>query len=82
MPPLAAVNLIWINFATPEPASNFIMAAFLFRCPNTGLKVQGWVAEAPPAASDETYEAVTCTACVQVHLVNPVTGRVLGSDDE
>jgi hypothetical protein len=58
------------------------MAAFLFRCPNTGLKVQGWVAEDPVAPSDETYEPVTCAACVQIHLVNPATGRVLGSDED
>jgi hypothetical protein len=58
------------------------MAPFLFRCPNTGLHVQGWVADDGSDNPDETYEAVSCHACRQVHLVNPTTGTVLGSDDE
>ncbi len=28
-----------------------------------------------------TYEAVTCTVCAQVHLVNPVTGKMAGQDE-
>ena len=31
---------------------------------------------------DLTYVQVTCLACAQAHLVNPKTGKVLGSDDE
>jgi hypothetical protein len=58
------------------------MNAFLYRCPSTGLNVQGWVADDPPAERDsETYEAVTCTACTRIHLVNPKTGRTLGDDE-
>lgn len=44
------------------------MAPFLFRCPNTGLHVQGWSAEEVPADELNTYETVTCIACQQVHL--------------
>jgi hypothetical protein len=59
------------------------MPPFLYRCPNTGYRVQGFVAD---DTSDEgeryEYEAVTCLACQQVHLVNPTTGKVLGEDDE
>jgi len=59
------------------------MAAFLFLCPNTGNRVQGWV---PDDGSSEdvgvTYETVSCHACGQLHLVNPKNGRVAGSDDE
>ena len=58
------------------------MTPFLFRCPNVGLQVQGWRAEDVSQQNGDTYETVTCTACTQVHLVNPVTGRVLGADDE
>ena len=54
------------------------MAAFLYQCPNMALSVQGWVADDPTEGEAETYEAVTCTACTQVHLVNPKTGKVLG----
>jgi hypothetical protein len=52
------------------------MRAFVFTCPTTAMKVQGW-AEAAPAANDY-YEAVQCTACKRVHLVNPITGRAAG----
>ena len=54
------------------------MAAFLYRCLNTALNVQGWVADDPTEGKAETYEPLTCTACTQVHLVNPKTGKVLG----
>jgi hypothetical protein len=58
------------------------MASFVFRCPATGLKVQGWFADDPTDLNGETYEAVTCVACTRVHAVNPKTGRVLGGDNE
>ena len=56
------------------------MIPFLFRCPNTGLNVQGWAAEA--VENGETYEAVSCLACQQVHLVNPKTEKALGADED
>ena len=57
------------------------MAAFLYRCPNTGNKVQGYNSK---EVSDDpnTYESVTCLACGQVHFVNLKTGRVVGKDDD
>ena len=58
------------------------MAIFLFRRPNTGYRVKGWVADDGSDAAGETYETVSCQACRQMHLVNPRTGRVMGSDDE
>jgi hypothetical protein len=57
------------------------MAPFLYRCPNTGHNVQAWVAEEVPP-DNEIFQTLTCIACLQVHLVNPATGKVLGSDDE
>jgi hypothetical protein len=57
------------------------MAPFLYRCPNTGLDVQGFTVE-QVRDDTETFEAVTCTACSRVHLVNPKTGRVLGLEEE
>ncbi len=58
------------------------MASFLFRCPNTGMNVQGWVADDPGKKSpDETYDTVMCSACARTHLVNAKTGKVLGADD-
>ena len=56
------------------------MPPFIYRCPNTGLKVQGSVAEEVANDSD-AYETNTCLACQQVNLVNPANGRVLGDDE-
>jgi len=53
----------------------------VFRCPNTGLNVQGWIADDPTEGEAEHYEPITCMACTRVHLVNPKTGRILGDDD-
>jgi hypothetical protein len=53
---------------------------FIYKCPNTGLRVQGFVADDP--AGDGSYQAVTCHACRGVHLVNSRTGKVLGEDDD
>jgi hypothetical protein len=55
---------------------------FVFRCPNTGLNVQGWIAENPSDPESEAYEAVTCTACARVHLVDPRTGKILVSEED
>jgi hypothetical protein len=56
------------------------MATFIYRCPNTGLNVQGWSVE-DVSDEPESYEATTCTACGQLHFVNQTTGKVLGGDD-
>ena len=52
------------------------MPPFLYRCPNTGYRVQGFVAE--EVSDDQTYVSVTCIRCRQTHLVNPSSGRVVG----
>ncbi len=57
------------------------MGAFIYRCPDTGLKVQGWLAEDPSSADDDgTYETVLCAVCGRGHMVNPKTGKVVGDD--
>lgn len=56
------------------------MPIFLYSCPNAGQKVQGFVAK-DVSEDPDTYESVTCLACQQVHLVSPVTGKVLGADE-
>jgi len=58
------------------------MGALIYRCPTTALNVQGWFADEVGDDEETTYEPVTCLACAQVHLVNRVTGGVLGNDDE
>jgi hypothetical protein len=57
------------------------MAPFLYRCPNTGRRVEGFVADDPTDESED-YRSVTCLACAQMHFVNPNTGKVLGAEDE
>jgi len=56
------------------------VGSFVYRCPRTGLMVQGWIADEP--MSGEAYEPVTCTACGRVHLINPKTGKILESAKE
>lgn len=58
------------------------VALFVYRCAATGLNVQGWIADRPTERRDEVYEAIACTACTRVHLVNPQNGKVLGSDHD
>jgi hypothetical protein len=57
------------------------MAGISFHCPNTGFHVQAWI-EGDDSEANDLYEAVTCTACQRVHLVNPKSGRVIGNNDE
>jgi hypothetical protein len=57
------------------------MAPIIFRCPTNGLRVQGWLADDPSVNKGEVYETVTCLACSRPHLINRVTGRVLGVDE-
>ena len=56
------------------------MGLFLYRCPNTGLLVQGYVEDADSDADEtrEIYRGEDCPACNGVHYVNPKTGKVLG----
>ena len=57
------------------------MATFIYRCPATSLKVQGWVADDPSEGEAETYEPITCTACTRIHLVDPKTGKTIGQGE-
>jgi hypothetical protein len=63
-------------------ALNCDMATFVYRCPTTGLNVQGWFADGPSEHEGEVYETMMCVACTREHLINRSTGRVLGGDDE
>ena len=58
------------------------MPPFIYRCPNTGLNVQGWVADDPTEREGETYQPITCTICTRLHLVDPKTGKVVGADKD
>ena len=49
----------------------------LFKCPNTGMNVQHWLAETSKAAPD-LHVSVTCPACAKVHFIQSSTGKLLG----
>jgi hypothetical protein len=42
------------------------MAAFLFTCPRTNLKVQHWLDDDEDVPENE-YEAIQCQACARLH---------------
>ena len=69
---------MWLRPWSPHQDEE--MPPFLYRCPNTGKTVQGFIAA--EASDDDAYEAVTCLACRKVHYVKPTSGKVLGESDE
>jgi hypothetical protein len=65
------------------------MVTLIYRCPATARTVQTWIADAPDAGKspagvggDDVYVTVKCLSCGQLHLVNPVTGKVLSRGRE
>jgi len=52
------------------------MPLFMYRCPKTGYRVQGFCAE-DISEDHHVYEPVTCPVCREIHHVNPTTGTVL-----
>jgi len=44
------------------------------------MHVHVWIDDTD--GNDETYVAVTCTACQRLHLVNPKTGRLIGENSD
>ena len=56
---------------------------FLYRCPITGLSVQGLTSNDEPSTNgDIRYETVMCLACGQLHLVDPFKGPLPPPDKE
>ena len=50
----------------------------LYRCPNTGVRVQSY---ACIKTADVGYEIVTCNICRRVHLIDRASGTVLSEDE-
>jgi hypothetical protein len=46
------------------------MAAFIFTCPATLMKVQHWFSDDDPMTDEKQYEAVTCPACTKLHFIH------------
>lgn len=57
------------------------MAAFIFTCPNTDLKVQHWLDEDDDVPENE-YEGITCPACTGLHFINRKTRKLFGESEE
>jgi hypothetical protein len=51
----------------------------LYRCPNTGVRVQSY---ACIKTANDGYEIVTCNICRGVHLIDRASGRVLSEDED
>ena len=59
------------------------MATLIYRCPTTGMNVLGWFADEVAAKADEhVFVGTPCAACAQIHLVSPMTAKVLGDRDD
>jgi len=54
----------------------------IFRCPQTGLKVQHWLNEVAAAEPGQSYQSVECPSCTLAHFVNRRTGKLLGEREE
>jgi hypothetical protein len=57
------------------------MPPFIYRCPNTGLNVQGWIADDPTEGNGETYQPFPDLPAAAL-LVDPKTGKVLGANED
>jgi hypothetical protein len=59
------------------------MPPFIYRCPNTGYRVQGWAPDDDKSeGADDVFEGVTCLMCGLVHFVNPKTGKTASGNGE
>ncbi len=71
-----------IKAVVGNTAASFNMRSFIYRCPTTGMNVQGWVAEDGTEDDESIYRTLDCPVCRRAHLVNPATGRVLNAPDK
>jgi hypothetical protein len=53
----------------------------LYRCPRTAKLVQHLIADEPKSEEQNRYDEVSCLACSFPHLINRVTGKLLGEKD-
>jgi hypothetical protein len=59
------------------------MPPFIYRCPNTGLRVQGLAPDDDESErADNIFVGVTCLACGLAHFLNPKTGKRADEDGE
>jgi hypothetical protein len=62
--------------------TGWLMGNVVFKCPATGLNVQHWLADEPPADDPQcTFETVVCQACGRLHFINRSSGKLLGEKE-
>jgi hypothetical protein len=71
------VRLICIKHRAAARGHTVSVRHFIFRCPVTGLNVQGSVVTSETEAH---YIAHTCLACGGTHLVNPLSGKLMSEE--
>lgn len=57
-----------------------MLRQIIYRCPRTGMNVQHQIEDAEfdgPAATN-IHVSVRCPACISLHFVNALTGKLLG----
>ena len=54
------------------------MPQFSIRCPRTASTVDVWVPQSNSDAKPDEYEVVSCPACLRLHFVHKITGKLLG----
>ena len=57
------------------------MAASIFTCPNTDLKVQHWLDDDDVVRENE-YRGFICPACTKLHFINQTTRKLFGQNEE
>jgi hypothetical protein len=63
----------------PRPAAHkSSVHHFIFRCPTTGLNVQG--TKMTDEADESPYTSQKCLACGGVHLVNSLSGKLMSEE--
>ncbi|SIO62834.1 hypothetical protein SAMN05443247_09451 [Bradyrhizobium erythrophlei] len=53
----------------------------VFKCPQTSMNVQHWLADTTDDAKD-AYVPVVCQACTKLHFINSSTGNLLGEAEK
>jgi hypothetical protein len=70
-PPLSATSVQSRNCAVSAVPYRADMRTFVFRCPRTGLKVQGFTVDDLVENGTDEFVQVKCHACGSVHFVSP-----------
>jgi len=66
-----------------DTTQRYSMPPFIYRCPNTGFRVQGLPPDDDePEGADDVFVGVTCLACGGLHFVSPKTGKMVGESSE